>query len=227
MKDVLHLLELEREAERRFVAEAAGEPDYPSGWPAAVLMAHIARWREQLRGGLIEASRGEAVSAPPADIDAFNAVELARSADISLEKAATRADVLLGDLIDLWATLGDRPFSWYIAKTTGEALVRNSYAHARNHLAEHFIERGDRARGYQIYEESATALRRAEAPPTTLGTALYNLACSRVGQHQYDEALRLLEEALPMRADIKAGAAADPDLEPLRIDPRFQALLKH
>jgi tetratricopeptide (TPR) repeat protein len=174
---------------------------------------------------LIEASRGEAVSAPPADIDAFNAVELARSAGTSLEEAATRADVLLGDLIDLWATLGDRPFSWYIAKTTGEALVRNSYAHARNHLAEHFIERGDRARGYQIYEESATALRQAETPPTTLGTALYNLACARVGQRKYDEAIHLLEEALPMRSDLQAGAAADPDLAPLRTDPRFQRLV--
>jgi tetratricopeptide (TPR) repeat protein len=226
MKDVFRLLEAERETERQFVVEAADESDYPSGWPAAVLMAHIASWREQLRGGLIEASRGETVSAPPTDVDAFNAVELARSAGVSLEAAARRADTLLGDLIDLWATLGDRPFSWYIAKATGEALVRNSYAHPRNHLAEHFIERGDRARAYQIYEESARALRQAEAPPTTLGTALYNLACARVGQRRHDEALRLLEEALPMRADIRAGAEANPDLAPLKNDPRFQALLK-
>jgi tetratricopeptide (TPR) repeat protein len=225
MKDVLHLLEAERETERQFALEAASETDYPAGWPAALLMAHIASWREVLRGGLIEASRGEPVSAPTIDVDAFNAVELAKSAAVPLEEAATRADALLGDLIDLWATLGDRPFSWYIAKTTGEALVRNSYAHPRNHLAEHFIERGDRARGYQTYEQSASALRQAEAPPTTLGTALYNLACARVGQRRHDDALRLLEEALPMRTDLRAGAAADPGLAPLRTDPRFQRLL--
>lgn len=226
MKQVLHLLEAERETERQFVVEAVGESDFPAGWPAALLMAHIASWREQLRGNLIEASRGERLSAPPTDVDAFNAVELAMSAAVPLEEAATRADALLGDLIDLWATLGDRPFSWYIAKTTGEALVRNSYAHPRNHLAQHFIERGDRARGYRLYEVSATALRQAEAPPTTLGTALYNLACARVGQRQHDEALRLLEEALPMRADLRAGAAADLKLAPLRTNPRFERLFR-
>jgi hypothetical protein len=226
MKDVLHLLEAERETERQFVAEAAGEPDFPRGWSSGLLMAHIASWREVLRGGLIEVSRGEPGAAPTIDVDAFNAAELARSAGVSLEEAARRADALLGDLIDLWATLGDRPFSWYIAKTTAEALVRNSYAHPRNHLAEHFIERGEPARGYQIYEESAKSLRQAEVPPTTLGTALYNLACARVGQRRHDEALRLLEEAVPMRADLRAGAAADEDLAPLRTDPRFQRLLR-
>jgi hypothetical protein len=224
MKDVLHLLESQREAERRFVAEAASTPDFPRGWTSALLMAHIASWREKLRGALIEASRREPVSPPPIDVDAFNAAELALNARISLEEAATRADALLVDLIDLWASLGDRPFTWYIAKTTGEALVRNSYAHPRNHLAEHFIERGDRARGYQIYEESAIALRQADAPPTTLGTALYNLACARVGQRRQDEALDLLAEAFPMRADLRSNAVADPNLAPLKTHPRFQSL---
>jgi hypothetical protein len=225
MRNVRDLLQAEREFEQQFAVDVADEPKHPTGWPAALLLAHVASWREVLRDGLIEAGRGEPVSAPTIDVDAFNAAELARSAGVSLDEAARRADTLLGDLIDLWATLGDRPFSWYIAKTTGEALVRNSYAHPRNHLAEHFIERADRARGYQIYEASAVALRQAEAPPTTLGTALYNLAKARVGQRRHDEALRLLEEALPMRADLRAGAAADADLAPLRTEPRFQGLL--
>ncbi len=224
MKDVLHLLESERETERQFVAAAADEPDYPRGWPAGLLMAHIASWREQLRAALIEASRGQRVSGPPTDIDAFNAAELARSAGISLDEGATRADALLGDLIDLWATLGDRPFRWFTAETTGEALVRNSYHHPRVHLAGHHVERGDRVSGYRIFEVSVDQLRGAGAPPHTLGSAVYNLAGARVGQGRLAEALTMLEEAIQMRPDIRSIADDDPDLAPLKNDARFKAL---
>ncbi len=225
MKDVPHLLESQREAERRFVAEAAGERDFPRGWTAGLLMAHIAYWRERLRGSLIEASRGEPASPPPIDVDAFNAVELERNAGISLEEAAARADALLVDQIDLWATLGDRPFSWFSARTTGEALVRNSYLHPRNHLAEHYLERGDRTRGPEIFEETLGELRRAETPGHILGPAVYNLACARVTQGRPEEALELLAEAFLMRDELRSDAATDPDLAPLKTNPRFQSLI--
>jgi len=162
--EITFLLEDEREAERRFVAEAVSEPDFPRGWSAALLMAHIASWRTRLRDSLIEASRGLPVSGPPSDIDAYNAAELARNARISLEAAASEADTRLGDVLDLWASFGNRPFAWFTAKTAGEALLRNSYIHPRRHLAEHYVERGDRSRGAQIKDETMAALRRIGAP---------------------------------------------------------------
>ena len=168
MKDVLRLLESQREFERRFVADAATEPDFPRGWSAGLLMAHIAGWRGRLRDCLIEVSRGLPVSGPPADIDAVNATELAANAGISLDEAATRAERRLGDLIDLWSTLGDRPFSWFTARTTGEALVRNSYIHPRRHLAEHYAERGDQLRGVELHKETLAELRRIDAPQSVI-----------------------------------------------------------
>src|SRR4030088_2089072 len=167
--EITSLLVSERDTERRFVAEAATEPDYPGGWSAGLLMAHIASWRHRLRDSFIEVSRGLPVSGPPADIDGVNAAQLARDARISLEEAAAQADTRLADLLELWATLGDRPFSWFTAKTIGEALVRNSYVHPRVHLAEHYLERGDRARGLEIYEETEGELRRDDAPGHILG----------------------------------------------------------
>jgi hypothetical protein len=162
--EITSLLEEQRESERRFVVEAATERDFPAGWSAALLMAHIASWRTRLRDCFIEASRGIPVSGPPKDIDAANAAQLIRDARISLGSAATDADTRLGDLMDLWATLGNRPFAWFTAKTTGEALLRNSYIHPRRHLAEHYEERGERARGARIKEETMAELRRVGAP---------------------------------------------------------------
>jgi hypothetical protein len=166
--EITSLLETERETERRFVAEAATEADFPGGWPAGLLMAHIGAWRTRLRDSLIEASRGLPVSRPPSDIDGVNAAQLARDAGISLEEAAAQAETRLADLLDLWATLGDRPFSWFTAKTIGEALVRNSYIHPRRHLAEHYVERGDAARGARLKSETLAELRRVGAPESVI-----------------------------------------------------------
>jgi hypothetical protein len=162
--EITSLLVDERELERQFVAEAGTRPDLPSGWSAGLLMAHIASWRTRLRDSLIEASRGLPVSGPPADIDAANAAQLARDARISLEEAATEAATRLGDLMDLWATSGNRPFAWFSAKTTGEALLRNSYIHPRRHLAEHYLERGDGSRAARLKEETMAELHRVGAP---------------------------------------------------------------
>jgi hypothetical protein len=162
--EITSLLADQRELERQFVAQAGTRPDFPRGWSAGLLMAHIASWRTRLRDSLIEASRGLPVSGPPADIEAVNAVQLAKDAGISLGEAATEADERLGDLMDLFATLGNRPFAWFSAKTTGEALLRNSYIHPRRHLAEHYLERGDRSGGARLKEETMAELHRVGAP---------------------------------------------------------------
>ena len=225
MKSVRELLEAEREIERGFVAGARTEAPHPTGWSAALLMFHLAVWRERLGDALRQVDRGETHAPPPDNVDELNDRELAAGASESLDDTAKRSDAALGELIALWTSMGDRPFEWYVAKTTGEALIRNSYHHPRVHLAEHFIELGDVARGHRLYEESATQLRKASAPPHTLGAAIYNLACARVAQGKPEEAVRLLEEALPMRPDLPSLAAADPDLAPLRDQPRFRAIV--
>lgn len=45
MKNVIPLLEEERELERQFVSEVTGESDPATGWSATQVMFHVARWR--------------------------------------------------------------------------------------------------------------------------------------------------------------------------------------
>jgi hypothetical protein len=226
MTDVRKALEAERNLEREFVTAALKAETRPKGWPAAILMFHLSMWRERLRNALADFRDGRPYTPPPANIDEFNDAEIAGGLGTPLADMAGRSDKLLDELIALYEQVGDRPFEWYVGQTTTEALLRNSYVHPRVHVYEYWIENGERDRAHQLFEDAVSDMRDASAPPLVLGTVLYNLAIARVDQDRVDDALELLVEAFPMRADLKDGAASDPDLAPLHDNPGFKALVK-
>jgi tetratricopeptide (TPR) repeat protein len=172
-----------------------------------------------------EHAAGRQYGPPAGSIDELNDAELPAGSRLSLADAAAESDAAFGALLGLWSSFGDRPFNWFMATTTAEALVRNSYSHPRIHLAGYHLERGDARRAQEIIEETAEELRRAEATPHILGAALCNLAGTRVAQGRLDEALKLLEEGLPMRTDLVPYVGTDPDFETVRDSPRFRALI--
>ena len=224
--DVLETLEFQRELEREFVAEALKSETQPKGWPAALVMFHISMWRERLRDALVEFRHARPYTAPPEDVDEVNDAELASGIGTPLADAAARSDKLLTELIGLAGELGDRPFKWFTATTTGEALLRNSYVHPRNHVGEYMRENGDHAAAHRMVESGAAQMRAIGAPRLILGATLYNLAAARAAQGRLDDAILLLEEAMPMRPDVVLLAATDADFAPLRENARFKELVK-
>jgi hypothetical protein len=218
-------LESQRKVEQDFVAEAIRSETQPKGWPAALIMFHISMWRERMRDALTEFRHARPYAAPPENIDEVNDAELASGIGTPLADAAARSDKLLTELIALAGELGDRPFKWFSATTTGEALLRNSYSHPRVHLVAYLRENGGRDRAHRMLEDAASEMREISAPASALGAALYNLACGRVDQDRLDDALELLVEAFPLRPDLKEAAKQDPDLEALRDNPGFKALV--
>ena len=223
MKRLDRLLEAERDLERSFVAEETGLAREPKGWSAALNMFHIAQWRGRLRTALTDHRAGRDYAPISANIDELNDAELPTGASVPLAEAAARADAELGQLIEVAEV--DSPFRWGPTTTVAEALIRNSYIHPRNHMAAYLRENGDGPAADRMLEEAAIVLRDAAAPPFCLGAALYNLAAVRVGQGRRSDALDLLEEAAPMRPDLSGAAAGDPELAPLRGEPRFQAIV--
>ena len=225
MKNVGGLLENQRTREREFVAEAKADKAPPNAWTAALTMFHLARWRGRLLHAMTEFAEGRLFEPPPGSIDELNDAELTAGAALSLTEAAAQSDADFGELLELWSSLGDQPFRWYLAATTAEALVRNSYSHPRIHMAQYYLDRGNERRAHSIFEETAAELREAQATPHILGAALCNLAGARAMQGRFEEALDLLEEGLPMRTDLIAPVASDPDFEGVRDSPRFRALV--
>ena len=198
----------------------------PKGWPAALLLFHLGMWRERMRNALTNVSQDQPFEHPPRDVDELNNAELPEGIGTPLTDAAARSDRLLGEIIDLYLRLGERPFEWYAADNTTDAVLRNSYSHPRLHLSEYWKENGFLDRSVRLWEEALTDLRTAAAPPRFIANAQYNLACIRVPQGKLDEALKLLEEALPASEVLKAAAPTDTDLAPLYGDPRFQELVR-
>ncbi|TMD33974.1 MAG: hypothetical protein E6I95_07340 [Chloroflexi bacterium] len=224
MNSMRRLLELERETELHFVAHAEANESNPKGWPASLLMFHLAQWRGRMRQALDDVRAGRPQTLPPENTDEFNDAELPDGAGVSLKDAAARSDIAIAAIIDLYDAVGERPFSWRISRTTTEAVIRNSYIHPRQHMYEYLLENGDSSDAHRLVEEGVNEMRQVGAPPITLGIVIYNLACVRVGQGRTDEALPLLEEALDMHPDLRDLLAGDEDLEPLKNDARFRAL---
>ena len=179
-----------------------------------------------MRNALTDLAEGRVPTPPPGNVDEANDAELPNGIGTPLADAAARSEHLLGEIIELYERIGDYPFQWYAAKTTTEAVLRNSYTHPRNHLWEYWKENGDQERANQMFVAAAEDMRAASAPPLVMGTALYNLACARAYQGRLDDAIAALEEAFRLRGEMKASAPDDEDLAPLREDPRFQELIK-
>lgn len=213
-------------AEHEFVERARASEKAPKGWPAALVMFHIAMWRERLRNALSEEAAGRSHVAQPGNADEINETELPNGIGTPLSDAAARSDHLLGEIIDLYETLGDRPFEWMVNNTTAEAILGNSYMHARVHIYEYLRDNGDLDGANALFEKAESELRAIDAPTPQLGTATYNLACARANQGRFNEAIELLGQAFEMRPAMKRFVANDLDLAPLREDPRFQAFVK-
>ena len=225
MTTVRDALESQREAEREFVETAQRTETAPKGWPAALVMFHISTWRELMRNALTEFAERGAFAPPPEGIDEFNDARLPDGIGTPLADAAARADLLLREIIELYTRIGERPFLWYGAQDTTEAVLRNSYTHPRLHLFEYCKENGERERALTLWEQARTDIEAASGPPRIVGAVLYNLACAKVPLGQIDDAVELLGRSFGMRPDLKAEARDDADLAPLLEDPRFRALL--
>lgn len=220
------MLGAERKVEQEFVAKAMKDEHAPVGWPAALIMFHLAMWRERLRNGLSDFAAGREFKPPPANIDEFNDAELATGIGTPLADGAARSDQLLGEIIELYGQVGDKPFVWNTARTTTEAVLRNSFTHPRLHVYEYLKENGEIERARAVFDTALAEMREVSAPPLILGTVLYNTAVVRVDQGRSDEAVELLAECFPLRPDMRVSAARDADLSALHGDARFQELLK-
>ena len=124
-----------------------------------------------------------------------------RDPAVSRAAVAVEADTTV---VSVGATAGRafRPRSWEVNRDVIPLLDAGRHAEARELLLE-ALER---------YEDRETVL--------------YNLACAEAQLGQTDAALRHLGEAFRLHPAFADAVDGDPDLAPLRADPRFAELRK-
>jgi uncharacterized Ntn-hydrolase superfamily protein len=93
------------------------------------------------------------------------------------------------------------------------------------HLVWDVVRRASAFHSPGRYAEGVALLREGAARHGEDAVLLYDLACFEALAGESEEALRHLTRSLELEPDLRAGAAADSDFDPIRQDPRFAALV--
>jgi len=225
---LLESLDRARAQEETLIALCDDEPAPVAGqWTAKDNVAHLNAWREHAAHLLQSVRRGEDPEGPvdDRDLDARNAViyeaHRGESADdvragVAASYAALMEAVAASSSEDL---LRDRPEGsalWHLVPGNGHGHVAQ---HVSSWAGEHDDPEGAEAVALWAHQIGV------ELFPEEKVIADYNLACFYGRYGRAEEALPWLRDALRVSPDLVPFALEDPDLTPIRDDPRVQSLL--
>lgn len=135
----------------------------PKGWPAALVIFHVAMWRERLRDCLLTTSQGGTYQLT-GDRDEINDAELANGIGTPLGDAAARSGQLLSEIVGLLPKIGERPVNWFGERSATDAVLRNSYSHPRRHICDYMIENGDADGAHKLIDDGLQEMQALSAP---------------------------------------------------------------
>ena len=195
-------------------------------WAIKDVISHNAMWQRRSIERLNAIVRGE--EPPNADDylglnDAhFEAYRDRSWADTLAEAEETyRALVALTQSLSVEALTNPQHFALANGRALAQSIIGNGFTHPEAHLAQLYVERGQREHANQVQLEVTALL---EAIPEERKAARYNLACYYALSGQKAQALAELAQALTTNPDLIEWSKQDSDLNSLRDDPAYQAL---
>jgi DinB superfamily len=227
---LLQTLDAAEEHETVLLALCDSSPTAADGrWTAKDNIAHLNTWREHAARTLDAMRLGAPVDGPVDDsqIDGRNAEiydEHRRDTSDEVRAASAATYAALKDAV---AACTDDDLRR--ERPTGGAVWRlvpgNGHAHVAQHVSSWLAEHGDAA-GAEATAVWAYTLETDLFPePADKAVADFNLACFYARNARVEEALPLLGSALRSQPDLRDWAKSDPDLAPIREDPRVQSLV--
>ncbi len=198
-------------------------------WTAKDNVAHLNTWREHATHTLDAVRNGQPVEGPFDDsqIDGRNAeIYEAHRRDSSDEVRAGSATTYAALKQAVAACSDDelrreRPNGGEVWRV----VPGNGHAHVAQHVSSWLAEHDDAAGAEETALWAFTLETDLFPEPADKAVADYNLACFFARHSRVEEALPLLGRALRSQPDLREWAMNDPDLAPIRDDPRVQSLV--
>jgi tetratricopeptide (TPR) repeat protein len=198
-------------------------------WSAKDIVAHLVEWKARTGQKLAAAARNE----PPRtydDIDQANAeifeehrhqtwAEVLEKSQRAHEELVERLRAIPeDDLVD------PSRFPWQSGRPLWREIAGNGYSHPLLHIAQFYVERGEREYATQTQETAAHLLRALDDSPSWHGIILYNLACYYATAGQKEKAIDELRQALRLNPDLTQWSQQDPDFASIREEPAYHSL---
>jgi hypothetical protein len=211
----------------------SGRPDC---WAAIPVIAHNTEFKRQQVRRLTAIRAGDT---PPE----FTEIDH-RSAEVYRGYSGRPADQVARDsrevtaaLIDGLGEISDEDLldparhPWLRGRQLGLQIIVRGFWHPLGHLGEFYAAHARPDRAVTLSEHATAAAAYLNAPPAAQGMAWYNLACAQAQAQpqtqasQADGAVGSLEQAIRLNPDLRANARRDADLDRLRGNTEFSALI--
>ncbi len=217
---VLQAVAASRDREAALAAACDDRPPAAAGtWTAKDHLAHLASWRDHATA-VLRASRSGTPGPPHEDTDKANARHYAAHSD---RTAAAIVEEALATYAELEGELAAGPEAVLLQPRPGRpdlatwtVVVANGHQHLAEHLSQLDLERGDEAaaEAAQLWAFAIDQALAAPEPPAA--SNVYNLACFYARIPRPAAAIPLLREAFGSDPALRAWAAKDSDLDPIR-----------
>ncbi len=206
------------------------EAGHPSCWAAVPLIAHNTEFRHQQVQRLRAIRAGQT---PPefAEADHQSAELYAALSAQPADAAARDSWRVTGELIEeiRLASAEDlvdpARHPWLRGRQLWLQITVRGFWHPAGHLGEYYLRHGEPGRAVTLAELAVATATALDVPAPARGMASYNLACARAGAGLLAEAAAAVAEAIELNPDVRANAARDPDLAPVRDQDLLRAVL--
>jgi tetratricopeptide (TPR) repeat protein len=231
---LIDLLNKSQESELRFISEFSDEERAVDGtaqdWAAKDEIAHIATWKaitsERIRAFIADES-------PPGyeDLDAYNEEIFQRHKGDSWQEAQDFHECSYQELLEQVRLIAEddlldgQRYDWLQGRSLWRRTIYNGYFHPQGHIALYLSNHGETERGNQLMEEITKTLLTLDESPQWQGQSIYNLGCFYAQTGEKEKSIENLERAFSFDQDLIEWSKTDTDLDGIRDEPGYQALV--